>query len=135
MKRYMLSLMLAVGLTATVTVASRADHTNRPEILRAIRTGSEAIKRDAAIYQRRRVNASVAHLVQDTRTLQQALTKDVCLKQDAEALAKAVTVLRAVSQESNPDTTKAAVQKVVELTTQIYEKNCCADPTHHHQMN
>ena len=127
MKKTLLILALALSVGLFGVGGVRADHALRPEVVRVIKLNAETIKRDAASYQRKRVNSRVTSLLGDVKKLLKTMAPHDCLKDEAEAIKKAASDLRSASMDADAKKTAEAVTWLSELSEQTLKKVCGKD--------
>lgn len=130
MKKVITLLFVAMGLSL-LGGGSQADHSTHPEVVRAIREHAVALKKDAAAYQRKRVNAHLSHIIEDAKTLRRAMASHSCLKADTDAIQKAVNDLRSASLEADAQKASSAVNRLSNLTDGVLKKYCKEDTASH----
>src|SRR5437868_4641902 len=126
MKKIVLAcvLLLATGCMALAAGKGQsADKAARPiKALQAIQSNAQEARRNAAIYQWKRVNREVDRIVADERKVQSALASDSSLTKQAEALHKAVSDLRSARLDHDVDRIAAATEKLSAVTAELLAK-------------
>ncbi len=97
-------------------------------MVRNIQGNAQALRRDAAIYQRKRTISEIGRITADVRKLQNAMTGHNCLKAETRNLQNVTATLRSAEMNGDSERIAISVKKLIVLSGDILQKDCGRKP-------